>query len=235
MRCLNADFLTSKHPLTEVVDIECYNTKWFEDAPPSRPPPLIHDSFIPTVSNISAQHLSSAYKWNHNNDTWNTSEEITANADDNSITSSTDNILPVTESEEPSLMFTLEKSILTQLKNKRGILSKIELTGHNLFFIQFTSIGTLRPRWFLIQCDTTENKDSSDDDVLCQFMAKHPDDNTKPDITDRWWPEFREISSNSDGTFEYKKRILLRPNAKLDKSKILVFSCEINLVPYALL
>ena len=222
-------FLPSKQPLTEVADIECYNTKWFEDAPPSRPPTFIHDSFIPTVSNISAQPLSSAYKWDHNNDTWNTREAITANADDNSTTSSRDKLLPVTESEEPPLMLTPEESILTQLHCKRDILSKIELIGHNLFFIQFTPVGTLRPRWFLIQCNTIENKDSSDDAVLCRFMAKHPDDDTKPDSTARWWPKFCEISWNSDGTFEYEKQILLQPNAKPDKSKILIFSCEINL------
>ena len=88
----------------------------------------------------------------------------------------------------------------------------------------------MRPRWFLVQLEdgnyVTEPKNNL---YYCTFLNRHPSDTGKADNKARWWPEWREISWNEDGSFEYGSRVLLSPKAKPDEGKFSKFGTLISL------
>ena len=58
MRYLNSDFAPKNHSFANTLDIESYNTHWYDDKPPSRVPTFIRDSHVLSVSAIAARPLS---------------------------------------------------------------------------------------------------------------------------------------------------------------------------------
>ena len=88
----------------------------------------------------------------------------------------------------------------------------------------------MRPRWFLVQLEDIDYTSAPVADLFyCTFLNRHPSDSGKADNKARWWPEWREITWNKDGTFEYCGRVLLSPRAKPDEEKYSKFGTEISL------
>ena len=58
LRNLNSTIAPLKHPFGNVFNIESYNTAWFDDKSPSRPPEFLRDNFLPYIIICGAKPLS---------------------------------------------------------------------------------------------------------------------------------------------------------------------------------
>ena len=131
-----------------------------------------------------------------------------------------------------------EQCIIDTSIQTDSLLTHIKASKDNLFMIQYTPADTLRPRWFIVQLDNNKKEASSGSgSYFCNFLQRHPNDDGKADHLARWWPEWRKIHWNKDGTFEYGERILYSPRAKPDVKCFSKFSAYFNCwtLMYALL
>ena len=226
MRYLNSDFAPQNQPFGDL-DIESYNTHWFENEPPSRVPTFIRDSFIPSVSPNSTRPLSENYQWNSINSEW-TPRENTENLALPPVPPVQTIPQPVSPapclSPSPSPTPTEDSPIVSRL------VESIAASKDKLFFIQYTPFGTLRPRWYAVQLEFQQCLPQRDSTMyLCEFLQRHPRDDGNADNDARWWPEWRKLSWNADGTFEYGERILYSPRAKPNLKNFSKFSVELDL------
>ena len=243
MRYINSDYAPIKHPFDDNFNIEAYNTNWYDDAPPSRAPDFIRDNVIPSVSAVRAIPLSDNYTWTDDTATWNdaTLQEVPVKSattpqaissqlpskltnkppqipTDNSSVKTDRTVAPSATSSPPSSNFM--NNMLLALRSSRDC----------LLFIQYTPVGTMRPRWFLVQIEVEDYTTVHVDNLYyCTFLNRHPSDAGKADNKARWWPEWREIVWNKDESFEYGKRVLLSPRAKPDAEKFSKFGTQISL------
>ena len=103
-------------------------------------------------------------------------------------------------------------------------LSLLLPASDRLFFIQYVPIGSIRPRWFLVQILLDLTLELNLDPVntghyLCSFLARHPSDNKKKDNVARWWPEWHEYTTGDDNIPIFGKRVLFHPHRKPDLAK----------------
>ena len=127
----------------------------------------------------------------------------------------------------PSTKSPLEPSSSSSAPSLKALLS---VSKDKLLFITYTPSGTLRPRWYLVQIDMEHNSEhESNGTYFCTFLQKHPKDIDKFDDNARWWPEWRKISWNDDGTFEYGERMIFTPRSKPDPKKFIKFGDDLDL------
>ena len=201
MRYMNFEFAPQNHPFTKTFDVEGYNTAWYDDIPPSRPPELLDDSLMPDIDEATATPLSATTDETHIN-------EENPEEDNTEI-----DIAPGgTNVGENNLHQAIEKS------------------EDKLLFIQYTPANTLRPRWYLVQVVLEQSDNAVTDGMyFCTFFQKHTKDTQKPDNAARWWPEWRELEWNEDGTYEYGQRVLFQPRTKPDLQQYAKFGTDVNL------
>ena len=250
LRYLNADFAPINHPLNDHFDFESYNTRWFDNRPASRPPDFILDSYVPAVSITKIKPVGQIKDSSHVDtnpmgikkvEDCETSVcslpgevEGTTNVDMRkkciAKKSPRENRPSVTQKDRDV------ESSPVQVVSEHGddnsicLHRSIELSADKLFFIQYTPANTMRPRWFLIQVDLEESTEASSTGIyFCTFMAKHPDDAKLADNLVCWWPEWRELAWNEDGTFEFEGRILYGPKSRPNNRKYAKFSTDVNL------
>ena len=89
----------------------------------------------------------------------------------------------------------------------------------------------MRLRWYLVSVNDCVTQTLRREPVtfFCSFLRRHSTDKRKFDSAARWWPEWREISWNNDGTFEYGASYQLGSRANLDFKRYSVFGSDIVL------
>ena len=232
LRYLNSDFAPNlKHPFHKDFDIQAYNTRWFDDDEDENG---TEKAAIGRKVNME-DFLPDLPTENRNM----TSEAQTAALMDDESTGSEDNdcLNKVTEDIEDITTTVVDGEVaLLEAKNKPSTVDGLNLmlaqSVDKLFFIQYVPSGTLRPRWYVVQVNEEESKDTSEKGVfLCEFLQKHTSDKYKSDSRSRWWPEWRELNWSNDGTvYDYGRRVLLSPRSKPDLQKYGKFSDNIRLL-----
>ena len=114
-------------------------------------------------------------------------------------------------------------------------LTSIQQSSDKLFFIKYTTEGTMRPKWYLIQVDMDATLEANPrvrttGIYYCTFLARHPNDKTKNDEYSRFWPDWYEYTKHKiTGIIQYGKRILFPPHQTPNPDKYIQWADEIDL------
>jgi len=202
LRYMNNDFAPITHPFKDSFNIESYNSIWFEEQPPSSKPVLkdvCKESLPPPIEGLAAVTTAATARPD-------TIEEMDTSLTDNtSIASQVDAIVTETPL-TPAVTNTAE-----------SLWSKLKESVNKLCFIAYRGANTLKPKWFLVQVDITDDATAKDDGVyFVNFFRCHPSDEHKPHDCARYWPDWYEIvwTDSRRVSFDYGKPILVRPSRK---------------------
>jgi hypothetical protein len=118
-----------------------------------------------------------------------------------------------------------------------ALVTALQASVDKLFFISFKPENTLRARWYLVSVDSDMTtldpscgNPASTGRYYVHFYARHPaDSNEFTDIDARWWPEWHEYSTGSDGILEYGARYMVYPSRIPDASKYIAWATTITL------
>ena len=172
------------------------------------------------------------------NENMRTGESVAATTDDESSGSEESHSpAKVTEYVEEIEPVVLDDEItLLEAKDKPNTVDGLNLvlvqSTDKLFFIQYVPAGTLRPRWYVVQVNDEESRDTAERGIfLCEFLQRHTSDKEKSDSRSRWWLDWRELTWDKAKTvYDYGRRILLSPRLKPDLQKYGKFSDNIQLL-----
>lgn len=142
------------------------------------------------------------------------------------------NETPLTSTTEPT--YPTPEQIIIPTNN--NLHSQIINSKDKLFFIKYTPLNTLRPKWYLVQVDLNMTQDGNlnpteTNKYYCSFLAKHPGDINKNDQNSRWWPDWYEFTKDENDNFIFGKRILFRPSTTPDPTKYVLWAEPIDLSP----
>ena len=222
MRYLNTDYAPMKHPFEGSFDIAGYNTRWYDDEPPSRPPEFILDNPVyEDLDEDTMQPLSTSTMVREPDTSTEQPVPDIAHHD-----ASNDN------DDDPNI---IEQSEV-QLQDKEvNIQYRVAESRDKLIFVKYTSTHTMQARWYLVKVDLAQSDESEKGIYFCTFMQKHPNDGEKPDNRSRWWPEWRQLEWDKSKTyFEFGQRILFGPSKKPDRHRYGLFGTDIDLSTSAL-
>jgi hypothetical protein len=178
LRYLNHSFAPIPDPLKSAFNINRYNFVWFSE-PISKQPP----SFTQIIVNPTAL------------------QAIQPDCSKHSPVTATDirHDMHVSPTVIDDLLTTPQPTLPSQLY------VDITTSVDRLFFISYTNLGTIRPRWFLIFVDLPQTEldprctNHIEDGVYyCHFLHRHPDDKSEQDQDTRWWPEWHQYTKNTD-------------------------------------
>jgi len=216
MRYLNTDHAPFRHPFSGSFDIEGYNSKWYDDEPPTRPPDFILDE--PICNELEElDYTPSQSQPNNTNTSTKTRDDPVERVQRPS--NDTEHLPPIEiEPSEP------------QSSPPKPISDQLQDTTHKLVFVKFTATDTMQARWYLVRVDFDLSDNKEKGEYFCTFFQKHPNDATLPDNRARWWPEWRELEWDaSNEFFEFGRRILFGPSSKPDTNKYGLFGTDITL------
>ena len=118
-----------------------------------------------------------------------------------------------------------------------SLFAAISASTDRLFFLRYLPPGALRPRWYLGTVDLalTNEPDTNCGDpqvtgrYYVHFLARHPSDSNEPDATARWWPEWHEYTTDSDGYIDYGDQVTVFPTQTPDASRYIAWADVITL------
>jgi len=234
LRYINSDIAPVKQPFKDTLDIESYNTHWYENEHPSRVPTFIRDSHMPSVSPLTTAPLLNNLKWDTDKSEGVKKMDRLIKTLPPRPTQKYVPILPSTQvSDITEINNTVEPESSETVHSPQQILmlASIAESEHGLFFVQYTKPGNMSPRWFVVQVEKDNSQNQiGGEDYFCSYLQRHPNDNGKGDDLARWWPEWRKIEWNENKTFEYGERILFALRARPDLKKFIKFNTDINLL-----
>ena len=105
--------------------------------------------------------------------------------------------------------------------------SQIQNSTDKLFFMEYTHVGTMLRKWYLvlvyIDASASLHRDYVTSGVYyCSFLAKHPGDIRLSDEHSRWWSDWYRYSKDSvTNDIIFGMRILFRPSMLPDSTKFI--------------
>ena len=220
LRYLNQDSPPVPNPLSSL-DIQLYNDVWFDDKPPSHPPPFDFSNPtvpIPSIASGPFPPLAKLYDMPHADSTQLMHPVKIVNHKPTAPTTAlTDPMLPV-PAHRPNQPTALYESVIN--------------SEDRMFFVSYRPEGTLRPRWYLVSVDlecSLRNPTSAD----CQssglyyvhFYCRHPSDRTSSDACARWWPEWHRYTTDpANDSIIFGDQVLFRPDHTPDATRYIAWS-----------
>lgn len=207
LRYLNNAHAPIPHPLKQAFDIKLYNEMWFSQPLHASPPTLLRDLA----------------------------------AEDQGVLSGSGSTGRTVRTHMPGLLFV--PTVIADGEHEAlfhrpsDLLSAIMASRDKLFFVSFRTEGTLRARWFLVGVDleqttriTHQHGNPRDSGIYyVHFYARHPADNDETDPLTRWWLEWRQYTTASDGIIDYGTRVLFPPTRVPSAAKYIAWADVVNL------
>ena len=203
LRYSNTRHAPVHHPFRSHFNIKLYNETWLSKPSDSQPPPVSSSASLPPLEDDSCTATTG----------FDTSDSpILRVPNDGSVT------IPKVPTSAPALLHAIHEST------------------DRLFFICYRPTDTLRARWYLVSVDLAQSERASDclplnttGKFYVHFYARHPNDSSEPDSTARWWPEWHEYSTSTDGTIDYGKRALIYPTTTPNARKYIAWADVVDL------
>ena len=204
-RYLNYDYAPVQSPLKKSMQIELYNTTYFQPRPPK--------TKSPHVNKPSTYVDSVAFE----------SHDIPSLSD---LHRSTNTTPPEPESESTTLATTEPNNIHDMILQSKDKLFFIRFTPAQTMRARWYLVQVNIEDTQELNADYIKNGI-----YYCCFLAKHPSDTGKSDEFSRWWPDWYEYHRcKQTDDIVFGDRILFAPNRKPDGDKYIQWAEEVDLI-----